>query len=531
MQYSALPTQQGYAAYSLSAFDYHDPSMTTSNDCSYSVGSLNMKASHQSLRSVESADFPYDRALKTRNTCIAALIFCWIAGLAVLGFGIYILWIIHTGAAERNYWQLPHMVAEGIPLAINLCVTLIVETTGYIHTASLRWSLQREGKLTFNSNLRLLSFSRTSAPNAWYSNFIVLACITLAYASSSLAFWHSNKATDIGALFALEVDYVTVGGLSFFFLGLCILGLAGMSTWALCATKIPSWSSSPLDTAYAAMHAGNIRRHPFRCMMSVHDARKPPAPTYPSARQKGAWRAHWEVRWVLILLWVLVILCFAWAGIIKHLIPFFSPETPGFGSWSLVPDVHTSQLSFAPAISNKFANALAIIALYAALQGPLTFGLHCAELQVNLSRDEAFWRKATRPRTGCRLEDYDSVKAAFTSWQSLTLAGFKTVLHWCFGLSVQVLNGRVYFGAVQIVYLALLSSILASYVTYISARRPKAPQPAAFGHLQTLVNLVDEWSAVLYWGHKSDGYPASPACHAGTAASALPSVKEAPYCG
>ncbi|KAK5119615.1 hypothetical protein LTR85_007444 [Meristemomyces frigidus] len=530
MQYSALPTQQGYAAYSPGAFNYLNPSTASTNDYSYSAGSLNMKASHQSLRSVESADFPYDRALKTRNICIAALVLCWLAGISVLGFGIYILWAALTGAAENEYWLLPHMVAEGIPLAINLCVTFIVETTGYIHTASLRWSLQREGKLTFNSNLRLLSFSRTSAPNAWYSNFIVLACITLAYASSSLTFWHSNKATDITDLFALGDDYVSVGPLPFIFLGLCILGLAGMSTWALRATKIPSWSSSPLDTAYAAMHAGNIRSQPFRCMMSVHDAKKPAAPTYPSARQRGAWRAHWEVRWVLVLLWVLVILCFAWAGIIKHLVTLLDPTIPGFGSWSLVPGVDSSRLYFDPSIGNKIANNLAIIALYAVIQGPLTFGLHCAELQVNLSRDEAFWRKATRPSTGCRLEEYDSVKAAFTSWQSLTLAGFKTVLHWVFGLCVQVLNGRVYFGSVQIVYLGLFSSVLALYVTYISARRPKGPQPAAYGHLQTLVDLVDDWSAVLYWGHKSDGYPGSPA-HAGTATHALPSVRNEPYCG
>ncbi|KAG2053457.1 hypothetical protein BDR06DRAFT_972255 [Suillus hirtellus] len=33
------------------------------------------------------------------------------------------------------------------------------------------------------------------------------------------------------------------------------------------------------------------------------------------------------------------------------------------------------------------------------------------------------------------------------------------------------------------------------------------PQPAAYGHLQMLANLMDEWSPVMWWGHKEDGIP------------------------
>lgn len=270
-----------------------------------------MPKDRRSIRTVESADFPYDRALGTRNLCIFALVCCWLAGVSISGFGAYILYWINTGTAATTYWRLPHMVAEGIPLAINLLVTLLVETTGYIHTASLRWALQREGRLTFNSNLRLLSFSKTSRPNKWYANFLVLAFITLAYASSSLTFWHSHQATDITSLFAMQDDFVSVGGIPILFLGLCFLGLAAMSTWALVATRIPCWSSSPLDTAFAAMCAGNIHRQPHRCLKSVHDIKQPSVPTYPSPRQRGAWTAHWEVRWVLFLLWTLVIACFS----------------------------------------------------------------------------------------------------------------------------------------------------------------------------------------------------------------------------
>ncbi len=63
---------------------------------------------------------------------------------------------------------------------------------GYIHTVSLRWSLQREGKLDFNSNLRLLTSSRKSWPNAWYCNMIFLCGIVLSYSSTSLIFLAST---------------------------------------------------------------------------------------------------------------------------------------------------------------------------------------------------------------------------------------------------------------------------------------------------------------------------------------------------
>jgi hypothetical protein len=248
---------------------------------------------------------------------------------------------------------------------------------------------------------------------------------------------------------------------------------------------------------------------------------------YPRARQRGAWTAHSEVKWVLGLLWTLVVLCFAWAVIVSHLIAAVSPETPGFGGWALIPNSDSSYLYIAPPIQSAIGRGLVCIILYALVQGPLTLGLHCAELEMNLSRDERFWRKASTPQ-GCRLNEYDSVKAAFTSWQSLSLSGFKTIMHWVFGLCVQVQNGRIYFGSAQIVYLAFLATLCASYVSFVSARRPKGPQPAAYGHLQTLVDLVDEPSATLYWGHKNEGFPA---CHAGTAPYELPRVKNAPYCG
>jgi hypothetical protein len=64
----------------------------------------------------------------------------------------------------------------------------------------------------------------------------------------------------------------------------------------------------------------------------------------------------------------------------------------------------------------------------------------------------------------------------------------------------------------QIWNLCIALFTFACIFTFVALRRPRGPQPAAYGHLQTLANLVDEWSPVMWWGHKEDGIPY---CHAG----------------
>jgi hypothetical protein len=59
----------------------------------------------------------------------------------------------------------------------------------------------------------------------------------------------------------------------------------------------------------------------------------------------------------------------------------------------------------------------------------------------------------------------------------------------------------------QILYLGFGLFIFAVVSTILARRRPHGPQPAAYGHLQTLANLVDEWSPTMWWGHKTNGKP------------------------
>lgn len=42
---------------------------------------------------------------------------------------------------------------------------------------------------------------------------------------------------------------------------------------------------------------------------------------------------------------------------------------------------------------------------------------------------------------------------------------------------------------------------------FITTQHPDGPQPTTYGYLQVIVNLIDEWSLVIYWGHKTDANP------------------------
>lgn len=128
--------------------------------------------------------------------------------------------------------------------------------------------------------------------------------------------------------------------------------------------------------------------------------------------------------------------------------------------------------------------------------------LHCAELLVNLSRDEGTHRQLIS--AGGTDAHYNSVVAACTSWQTITLFGLKSGVHWLFGLSINVsFRLGITMFPVQIFYLSLISASMAGFGAFLAFRRSSGPLPAAFGHVQTIMDLVDVWpkSRRMYWGH------------------------------
>jgi hypothetical protein len=81
-----------------------------------------------------------------------------------------------------------------------------------------------------------------------------------------------------------------------------------------------------------------------------------------------------------------------------------------------------------------------------------------------------------------------------------------------FAFSVQVQPVQHPHTVEQVWNLCIELFIFAHFFTLVAFYRPRGSQPAAYGHLRTLANLVGEWSPVMWWGHKGDGIPY---CHAG----------------
>jgi hypothetical protein len=476
---------------------------------------------------IENLTLEFNRDLSTRNTCLVGLGISWILSIVAIGIGGSYL---HTAATVYGadvsllVGHVNEIAAELIPLALTFVVTCISECLGFIHTAALRWSLQHENRLKFNSNLRLISGSHSSLPNTWYANLLYTVCLVLTYVSASQTFY-SLPLGDDG-----EVYGVSSSPAAFTILGIALLIQCMVVTYAWWATDIPSWSSNPLNTIKACQSAGSLRRVGGRCMLGVEKAKEPPTPAYPRRTQSSPWSAHKDVRLITLFLWGLIPLCIIWTGIVYALIKKGSTDDLAVGGFTniftFIPDPKTSPFIRTEWDTHSQALAtLQTLGISACIQFLITVGLHTAELQVNLARDEAFWRRMISSR-GCRIADYDSIVAALKSWQYLVLFFSKTFIHWLYGMSVNVFTfpgsdvNNLVMRPAQIIYLTVGLCLLCIFVTFLALRRPKGPLPATFGHLQTMANIVDEWDDVLFWGHKGKGE----VNHAGTSGRPLPDV-------
>lgn len=75
--------------------------------------------------------------------------------------------------------------------------------------------------------------------------------------------------------------------------------------------------------------------------------------------------------------------------------------------------------------------------IVAGIQSLQTLWLHCIELLVNLSRDEAAWRRASHYDLGAYISLEPFVSAAL-SWENIVLFVAKALLHWFMGQSILV---------------------------------------------------------------------------------------------
>jgi hypothetical protein len=108
-------------------------------------------------------------------------------------------------------------------------------------------------------------------------------------------------------------------------------------------------------------------------------------------------------------------------------------------------------------------------------------------------------------KNGLRAHKHSALNIAFTSWQTMTLFVFKTLVNWVFGLAFALYIEGVEIKIPQVCYLAIALTLLASWATVLALWRPEGPMPATFGHLPTLVDLIDEWPCRLKSQRDADG--------------------------
>jgi len=529
--------------------------ITDSSDQTSTVFAISL-ASIQSTRNDMVSLLPkIEKSLNSKRACIFAL---------VLGFPISIA-CFASATLIRHHHRLGAMPldlsttsTEILALVVNVILTLLMDGLAYIHATSLRWALYGERRLEFNTNIRLLRSSRQSLPNKWYSNAISLLCLILCYAGTSTLF---IATTSTGDFQKCAVRCTNLNAMAIYALGFGLLGQSVIGAWSMIykPSRILTWSSNPMNTTLAALH-DSTNHQPRRCMLSVQQSTLQSGPVFPKRVQSSAASLGRSVRALLILTWVIALLAVIWTFTIVFVTWNQLRVNQGDWSdhwrfslnWNLV---YVYQGDGRGGIRNESRNDVALfmtpsynnagpyyplltqyilaILFICGIQGVQTIGTHCVELLVNMSRDEDIWRRANTYTAASQRAFNSGAQvtsnpffSALTSWQNVIYFIMKAVLHWLFGqgviplldigqyvpsISFDMVYGRLF------VY-AIAATAFACFATYLAYHKPSGCQPAAWGHIQTLANLVDDWnmdsSGRLWWGDKgctSDGFR-----HAGT---------------
>ncbi len=432
---------------------------------------------------------------------------------------------------------------ELLVLAQNFVITVCNESLGYIHAVSLRWTLQKCGRLDFCSDLRLIQNAGGNGPNAWYSNTLVLVAITVAYGASALTLQTDSSLTSWGE----ECQYFCVCGIAWIILGCALAAQACIASWAMTnQSQWPTWSSDAMDIAAACVHKGYLRRHRRRALQGLSQCSEEPRPMLAVSGQVSAYRSHKQIRHITYALWVAVVLSLLYAIVLfaysstpqaRQNKPYNSIRFSGKDCWSLVGGTRCALviLYFDVDYNGGYtAWCLAwLLLLLCALQAVTTLPLHFAELCMNCSVDETTWRQTSATRGQKRTSN--AIVRLLSSWQLMILFCLKPFAHWIYSLSFALRIGQdVSFGPPQVLYVTLVLFVLAVLTTVMALWHHKGPQPSTFGHLQTLVDLIDEWPGKndrLFWGDKGplEGTAAEGGQeglrHAGTHCQRLPPIE------
>ncbi|KAJ4499142.1 hypothetical protein C8R41DRAFT_86778 [Lentinula lateritia] len=413
-----------------------------------------------------------------------------------------------------------------------LCTPSAMNPIGFVHGVTQRstlathstqssrgFAVKRRRALQFKTNLRFFTAPShedigTFHPNGTLCNAVMALLHILAYSSlslSKLTFTAKICSENFGPNRCSNEGWESfcVSAVPILVLGISIVLQASIALAGIRYTRIITWSSSPLVLLAAILREGHVTRVPGRCMCSVLEIKgstAEPYPKKPSLIQPSAWKAHRGIRRVIRALWLSVMVCGLWGGIIvaawhgdTQSVSNF--DTPGPESWAFIPTNNSNAFVFGPSFTGSPLSPTSWIICYIALvvaQGALALALHCSEMIMDVLRDEHIWRQAVHSKG---TKQANPILALVNFWPCDVLRIAKFFLH--DGSDTQS-SLQVIMRSVQTWYLMLFLALFSAFVTVMALHNPRGSQPAAYGHIQTLANLIDDWAPdmTMWWGHK-----------------------------
>jgi hypothetical protein len=550
---------------------YGLPSYESSVPGSWKNKNSNIDDGFLSTSSVsEPSPISIDRDLSTRNIAITGTVLGCGLGIACVAIGLRMIlegrtplppwlhsmiesigvmdyyWITqHLYIGAHQAYRFPRVVAVMLPLFINILVTLALDCMNILHSVTLRWALWREGRLDFNSNLRLFTSAKHHAPNSWAANFVSALSLVFAYGCTSLVTFDvyiKGSTDDEGNLISAHVDgeryALDFNGWAIFGLGSSLLLQATISLWSLAwrPNLVETWSCNPLTNTKVCIVAGLLldcnERNPSamkipgekellslnrsqssaRLLTRPRAVQRPPRDLVPAVRRITA--LLWAIFGIVALWTITLVGCAVHAGTANTQSVFNnSGRSDAAMFWQYYGQV---SINFTTTARRDWLG----IIVQTAVQSCITLGLHCVELLVSLHWDEKIWRKAASKK-GARLSD-NTIFTRLKSWPILTLFAFKATTHWVFGNALAA-NVYITMNLLPVIALAVSMLFLALFAEYLARVKPKGPQPATYGNLQAIEDLVDSWGhGTIWWGDKGNhGYVR----RAGTADYPLPEMQ------
>lgn len=477
---------------------------------------------------------PYKPAHSTKKLCLGGLLVSCL--LALVGAAVFAICQSRRRGSTEGLTSSYRTPMKGeyacilLSMSLATAVTLCNESLAFIHSTSLRWALWRENRLIYNTNLRLLTRSRTVRCNAWYTNFAWFLFAAVAYTAAGQIFLWMPPHLDKTVLedSDRDPDAIYVKFSAFLALSFGLLGQVVISVWSLMtrARSLFSWDTDPLNNTLVCCHRGlGHNAYPQTDVRSHHEAtsQNKKLKAFPGVSSLAKSRCFAQT--VFTTLWITCLISFIIASWLQFIIepgpddldglPFLIPNSPGLftGGKSVCIPCGPAQFWMWSSRIVRIIWYLSIpsIGIGLAIQTPFTFTLHCTELLVNARRDERAWRSASKLKgNGGAILEASAVKKAFTSWETIMLFVNKTLAHWAFGEFFQFERSAedtgLCFNTGPLFLLASVLFVNAVFGTYLCFHRPSSRQPTTYGHFQTIMDYVDDWGRDgerLFWGDKS----------------------------